>query len=109
MDKITIEVSDLGQVSDGYHTISELYDHRCLLWISLCLCNSDVCYIKKDHYDGWFLLGANTEEGEQISYHCPNKYLHLVDGKIQENNEVVFDGHTSKDVIERLIKLAENW
>ena len=36
-DKITIEVSDLSKVSDGYRTIAELYDHRCLLFINLAI------------------------------------------------------------------------
>ena len=37
----------------------------------------------------------------QISYHCPNKYLHLLPN-IKRVKEHDFDGHTSKDVVERL-------
>lgn len=102
MNKITIEVENLKNVSDGYHTISELYDHRCLLWIYLCLIYCIQCYIKKDNYEGWFLLGMYKKNGEQISYHCPNKYLHLVEDVINEDDGVVWDGHTPNDVIERL-------
>ena len=25
-----------GSFSDGYHTVDELYDHRVMLWITLC-------------------------------------------------------------------------
>ena len=25
-----------GKVSDGFHSFSELYTHRCQLWITLC-------------------------------------------------------------------------
>lgn len=35
MEKIIIEVEDYGKVSDGYHTIAELYDHRIRLYLSL--------------------------------------------------------------------------
>ena len=35
-DKITVEVSDLSKVSDGFHTIQELYEHRVILFIALC-------------------------------------------------------------------------
>lgn len=109
MDKITIEVSDLSKVSDGYHTIEELYDHRCVLWINLCLLinerQSYKCYLVKDHYSGWFLLGMETHAG-QISYHCPNKFLVYVEGKIEERPDIIFDGHTSQDVLHRLKQLA---
>lgn len=92
-----------GETSDGYHTFNELYEHRVLLWINLCLLNLDKSYVIENHFEGWFLLGMETEHG-QISYHCPNKHICLVSGI--SRREPVFDGHTSKDVIERLIKIA---
>jgi len=101
MEIIKIEVSDLSKVSDGYHTIQELYDHRCLLWIALCMEMPELCYIKKDHYEGWFLLGCVKEKGFQMSYHCPNKYLDLVED-IKEDNSVEWDGHTPSDVLQRI-------
>lgn len=102
MDKITIEVDDLSKVSDGYHTIEELYEHRCLLWINMCLQNNGDCYLKLNHYEGWFLLGMYSSAGNQISYHCPNKYESMVVGKIAEYDGVEFDGHNSSDVLKRL-------
>uniref|UniRef100_A0A6M3L483 WDGH domain-containing protein n=1 Tax=viral metagenome TaxID=1070528 RepID=A0A6M3L483_9ZZZZ len=105
MEKVTIEVTDLTKVSDGYHTIEELYSHRCLLWINLCLCNIGLCYVKENHYPGWFLLGMITKEG-QISYHCPNQYLYLVKNKIRKDKPD-FDGHTPADVLERLETVAK--
>ena len=89
-----------GETSDGYHTFNELYDHRVLLWINLCLQNANNCYVVEEHYDGWFLLGMETEKG-QISYHCPNKYLYLVNHI--ERRQPIFDGHSSKDVLSRLV------
>jgi hypothetical protein len=93
-----------NDISDGYHTFDELYEHRCLLFVNLCLANRRSCYWKPD-YDGWFSLYWESPEG-QISYHVPNKFLDLVEGKIVRNWNVEFDGHTSADVASRLIRLA---
>ena len=109
MDKITIDVKDLSKISDGYHTIEELYDHRCLLWLNLCLANPKECFLKLDHYEGWFLIGMFKEAGKQISYHCPNKYLYYVKGNIKEDDSVEWDGHSPNNVICRLESLlSEN-
>ncbi len=88
-----------GETSDGYHTFNELYEHRVLLWINLCLITPSDCYVAEDHYEGWFLLGAETSIG-QVSYHCPNKYIDFVQNI--KRKSVKFDGHTPSDVIERL-------
>ena len=93
-----------GEISDGYHTFNELYDHRCLLWINCVLLqHPKMCYLVENHLDEWFLLGVETPIG-QISYHCPNKYLLLV--KNITRRQPTYDGHTSQDVIKRLEKLA---
>ena len=105
MKKLEIKGSNI-QISDGYHTFDELYDHRCLLWINLCLILPGLCGLIEDHFDGWFLLYMDNGS-EQISYHCPNKYLYLVKGKIQISKEYEYDGHTSQDVIERLINMTK--
>ena len=108
MDKLTIEVDDLTKVSDGYHTIEELYDHRNLLFINLCLSNQDKSYWKHGDVDGWFILYYDIDSGQQISYHIPNKYIKLIDKKIIKikDNTEVWDGHTSKDVLDRLNRNA---
>lgn len=93
-----------GETSDGYHTFNELYDHRCLLWINYCLTNIEDTYLVQDHFEGWFLLGKETQFG-QISYHCPNKYLDFVLGVVPLRHPE-FDGHTSADVIARLGRIA---
>ncbi len=91
-----------GETSDGYHTFNELYDHRVLLWINFVNTMPQKAYLLKEHFAGWFLLGLDTEAG-QISYHCPNKYLNLVNNKVKEiKDDSNYDGHTSKDVIDRL-------
>lgn len=108
------------QVSDGYHTFKELYDHRIRLWIEYCKLfefsgciqrhglHSWITTVHSDgsSWDGWFLLGLGTEKGQQMTYHLPmpywmecTKFANIID-KAPE-----FDGHTSADVLERLKEL----
>ena|SRR3990167_11204329 len=97
-----------GDISDGYHTFEELYNHRCLLFVNLCLMDPHNAYWKPEPSFGeWFCLYFELPKA-QISYHIPNKYLPLVDGKIDRDDEHKFDGHTSDDVVARLYERAES-
>jgi hypothetical protein len=105
-------------ISDGYHTFGELYEHRIRLFIALCKehayyhdnkeTQSKVVWCAKKHSDGtemlgWFILGMGKEKGQQITYHLPNSYWDEVSQfAYQLNQAPEWDGHTSKDVIERL-------
>lgn len=73
-----------GQISDGYHTFDELYEHRVTLWIALCrrVAGSvreslNPTWRTKLHsdgtaFEGWFVLGIFFEAGHQITYHLPD-------------------------------------
>jgi hypothetical protein len=110
-------------VSDGYHTFTELYAHRIQLFISLCrskklartmlekqgtVMNGETqVWRSKLHsdgkaWDGWFIMGINKAPGEQISYHLPESYWAETD--FAETLELApkWDGHTPADVITRL-------
>lgn len=50
-----------NDISDGYHTFDELYEHRCLLFINLCLAHPNAAYWRP-HYDGWPLLGLHYSQ-----------------------------------------------
>lgn len=91
-------------ISDGYHTFTELYDHRCLLFINLCLAMRQLAFWRP-HYDGWPLLGLQLPTG-QVTYHVPERFLFLFHNKIT-NGGPEWDGHTSLDVINRLENLAK--
>lgn len=93
-----------GDLSDGYHTFDELYEHRCLLFINLCLSHSDKAYWRP-HYEGWPLIGMELPSG-QVTYHVPEKYLPLFERQIGKGGPE-WDGHTSNDVIERLTEFAK--
>ena len=118
---IFAEGDERMQVSDGSHTMDELYEHRYMLFIALCryVYYHDVKIsganksIWKTHmhsdgnpaYDGYFLLGINKEKGTQISYHLPNKFYDGIDFAEVLDKAPEWDGHTSGDVLFRLTNL----
>lgn len=102
------------EVSDGYHTFDELYEHRITLFITLCRV---ICAIttgefirvwkSKLHsdgkgYEGWFILGIFDEKGKQISYHLPISKWEETSFVEELERAPEWDGHTSADVLERL-------
>jgi hypothetical protein len=115
-------------VSDGYHTMDELYEHRIRLYLALVKIYDNyitpmrcqvVCWKSKLHddgseYPGWFLLGMTYTkpsfvEGQppetwDISYHIPNKYWGLIN-VIALPKAPKFTGYTPNDVLERLLRL----
>lgn len=104
-------VADNGKVSDGDHSFEELYDHRSVLYIAfLCLealYGGDTWKSHKHHdgsgYDGWFIAGVKLDGVKDITYHIPDKYWDLC--KAEELDKAPeWDGHTSADVLERLIE-----
>jgi len=109
--KATIDGKEnTGKISDGYHTFDELYDHRIALFIALMRCNPKISWRANNHEDGsnlegWFIAGMHLPSGD-ISYHLPNdKWKQLDNTGIQTmNNGPIWDGHTPKDVIDRLAK-----
>ncbi len=114
MDTLRIPMTNIADVSDGYHTFRELYDHRDALFIALAgmsLASRRVWKSRK-HSDGsvmegWFILGIGKKEGDQITYHLPmtlwnHPQLVLVEDLPRAPE---FDGHTSDDVISRLGEL----
>ena len=99
---------DIGNVSDGYHTFNELYEHRSLLFIGLMKGNPGVSWRAISHedktnYPGWFVGGMNLSTGT-ITYHLPIEWWNKVN-VMQYETAPPYDGHTSDDVIERLMNL----
>ncbi len=103
---------------DGYHTFDELYEHRIALFIALCRqiqqfeddeYPTDIWKSKAHHdgtvWDGWFIMGINTDQGKQISYHLPMKYWDSLNDILTLDSAPIWDGHTPDDVIERLLNL----
>ena len=111
--EVRIEANDL-QVSDGFHTLDELYDHRITLWIALCrklnqftitrAWRSKV-YADGTSFEGWFVMGLYDKAGKQITYHLPiARWAETEFAKTLEKAPE-FDGHTPADVLKRLAEL----
>lgn len=123
--RIQVQADD---VDDGYHTMYELYKHRMALFVALCnqfgknelFWDTDAlsefgvskAWKSKLHSDGtvpfnderYFIAGLTTPYG-QITYHMQiNKWWDRF--RVPELERAPeYDGHTSDDVIERLLKL----
>lgn len=104
---------DTNEISDGYHTFGELYDHRNLLYILLSKYLKRIFYLdgtvwrSKYHSDGseikgWFILGVGQKKDSQISYHVPADLWDVCQFAIELDRAPEFDGHTSQDVLKRL-------
>lgn len=109
------------RISDGYHTMDELYRHRHALFIALCrvydnyitpLGSRVKCWKSKLHHDGTmyndsFILGmtiSGFRKSEQVSYHLPLSMWDDIN-VLKMDKAPEWDGHTSEDVIMRLLKL----
>lgn len=120
--RVKLDEIDSNDISDGYHTFGELYEHRFALYIALCkflaggewvgMGNSETgfgnrVFRAKKHsdgtmYEGWFLLGVFHEKGKQISYHLPLSKWEETNFAETLEKAPEFDGHTSEDVLKRL-------
>lgn len=99
-----------GKVSDGYHTFDELYDFRRAYNAALVNTHKYPCIKSCRHSDGelcfgggWFVVQIQLPTG-QISNHYENKYWDDFDCEERERADE-WDGHTDKDVLERLTNL----
>lgn len=99
-----------NQVSDGYHSFGELYDHRIMLFITLCRATygswRSLYHSDETKLEGWFIMGIGKNPGEQITYHIPEKYWKETSDILTLNKAPNWDGHNSADVLERLKKLT---
>lgn len=101
-----------GEISDGYHTFNELYEHRIELWITICglVQYTDYVWRSKLHsdgseFEGWFILGIQETPGQQMTYHLPLSKWDRCSFANTFDKAPDFDGHTSADVLKRLATL----
>ena len=98
-----------GDTSDGYHTFNELYHHRAVLFSVIVKAFPDLAWKSKKHhdgsmYDGMFIVGIETPDG-QASYHYDvNPYWDMFNCKELEYAPE-WDGHTPEQAIARIGKL----
>lgn len=102
----TFSMLDDEDLSDGFHTFSELYAHRRAL--TAVLAAYGPAWRSQNHhpdddpmFDGYFIVGIELSPGP-ISYHYELKYWDDFDGVPELAFAPKWDGHTADDVVKRL-------
>lgn len=101
----------VGEVSDGYHTFNELYDHRAKLFAVICNLNRDRAWKSKLHnegdmYNGMFIVGIDTPNGQATYHYDIEPYWDLFDIKELERAPK-WDGHTPTEAISRILTITK--
>lgn len=103
---------NMGEFSDGYHTFNELYHHRAVLFSVICNMFPEKAWKSKLHdtgdmYDGMFIVGIETEQGQATYHYDIEPYWDMF--KVKELEKAPkYDGHTPSDAIERIGKLKQS-
>ena len=113
IDSLQQEQTDMGEVSDGYHTFNELYYYRMLYNAAFFnLLPKEWVHKSKRHHTGeecfgggWFIVMANLPTG-QISNHYELKDWDLFQVPEKEFADE-WDGHTPQEAAERLYKYLQ--
>lgn len=113
--KVFAEGGEAMECSDGYHTFSELYEHRITLFIALCrqlTIHSDnndqnMPWKSKLHsdgssFEGWFIMGIGIKKDSQITYHLPMSKWEETQFAQELEKAPEWDGHTPEDVLKRI-------
>lgn len=83
-----------------------------MLFTVFLLSNQAWGWISRKHHDGsewdgWFIAGVNHPFIKTITYHLPIKYWELLEEFVEVRETAPeWDGHTSFDVLRRLLSLA---
>lgn len=89
-------------ITDGYHTFDELYEHRMNLFAVICNQNKELSWKSKLHaddtmYDGYFIAGITTPQGN-YTYHYHIDHWDMF--KVKELDKAPeWDGHKPSDII----------
>lgn len=106
------EETTMGKVSDGYHTFDELYHHRAVLFAVICNTHKELAWKSKLHdtgdmYDGMFIVGIETPEGQATYHYDINPYWDMFNVK-ELPKAPKWDGHTPDEAIRRIGLLDSN-
>jgi hypothetical protein len=105
-------MSETSNISDGYHTFGELYEHRMALTAAVCklIPRSESWRSKAHHpddgpmFDESFIVGIQLPEGT-ITYHYNLRHWDKFDGVQELPHAPRWDGAGPDKTIERLLKL----
>lgn len=88
-------------ISDGWHTMNELYFNRMILFKVILETYKDKAWKARQHHDGimfddMFIVGIDTPAG-QYTYHYNNRYWDLFNVK-ELDKAPEYDGHQPDDI-----------
>ena len=107
-----------SQLSDGYHTFAELYEHRHALCLALMRAMPQHWWFSRRHADGelcfggndWFIVGAELPglDDPSVTYHLPMRLWDVAQatGAQELPKGRPWDGHTAQDVVDRFMLWA---
>ena len=105
----------IGELSDGYHTFNELYHHRAILFSVICNTYPELAWKSKQHhdpaqpmYDGMFIVGIQTPEGQATYHYDVEPYWDMFRIKELETTPE-WDGHTPDEAIRRIATLQPDF
>lgn len=109
LEELKMQLENIENVSDGYHTFGELYYHRMVLFSVICNTFKEISWKSKLHsdgtmFDGYFIVGINTPKG-QYTYHYELKYWDIFNVEELEKAPE-YDGHKPEDIA-RLLSLIK--
>lgn len=112
---IDIALGDgVTDISDGYHTFGELYQHRMALTAVLAAERADISWRSKAHHPddspmfegGYFIMGIDTPAGT-ITYHYKLEHWDDFADVPEWEHAPRWDGATPGDTVTRLLAWAK--
>lgn len=98
------------EISDGFHTMAELYHHRAVLFSVIVRDHRELAWKARKHhdgtmYDGMFIVGIETPRGQATYHYDLDPYWEMFDCEEREYAPE-WDGHTPDDAIARIAALG---
>jgi hypothetical protein len=104
------------EISDGYHTFGELYDHRRALTTALTKAMMDKSWRSKAHhpqdtpiFEGYFIVGIDLGGAGTITYHYQLKDWDDFGGVMELEHAPLWDGAPPSATVDRLLEWARTW
>lgn len=105
-------MGQFSNVSDGYHTFGELYEHRAALMAALMASHPHLSWRALKHHDGTmfdnetFIVGMQLPGIGQVSYHYNVSKWDWFAGVRTLEFAPEYDGHTPDETVHRLLQFA---
>ena len=102
-------------ITDGYHTFGELYQHRAALFIALMKLKPEIswyslCHEDKSSFPGFFIAGMQLPTGP-VSYHMRiDPWWQLIQNGVRIPcylRAPKWDGHTPQMSLDRIMQWVE--